>query len=521
MTAIGIYLSYLTWKNRKTWDKVNILCTLAVVTLVLHVIEEWVFPGGLHYSYNIAHGSELLSRYPMNRLTDMITNFGAVVLGCVVLKVWGFRKPAAIAVMLFSFFEVFIHVSIGIQDMALFAPYGMNTLYSPGLITSLFGFLPIGLGLLIHFCKKENRPKLRQWVMAVAGTAVLCFLLINLPEMVLGNENTPYEFTDRGYGSLEGYRRISSKEKWLRIHNTGEWDDYYNKAHTEELRKFFDRYLKGENNGWESTPKVRVSILNPGGEDIVGRVEEDWPIPRTRYRKLYLNGEENSLQPNPVAGESWGQYNSDRKKSGISISMKMPEDREICGYMKLRLWVEALDHDDMDLCVKLEKRRPSGLKYKYTLGPGMDTAAKGYIRASLRALDEARSTEENPRQSMAKEEKLRPGQIVPVDILIWPMGLKLKKGDILRVTVSPYKTVKMWTGPFQLKMAKITIPKEGYTYFPEEKPEMVTIGGGEMFAGSKVSTTQLPKDHNKGRHRIYTGGKYDSCLYLPVLPRSQ
>lgn len=37
------------------------------------------------------------------------------------------------------------------------------------------------------------------------------------------------------YGTLEGYRRISSKEKWLRIHNTGEWDDYYNTEHTEEL----------------------------------------------------------------------------------------------------------------------------------------------------------------------------------------------------------------------------------------------------------------------------------------------
>ena len=254
---------------------------------------------------------------------------------------------------------------------------------------------------------------------------------IHVPAYVVASYTNPIHT----YGSLKGYRRISSKEKWLRIHNTGEWDDYYNKEHTEELRKFFDRYLKGEENGWESTPRVRVSILNPGGEDIVNRVEEDWPIPRTRYRKLYLNAEENSLQPGPAAGESWGQYDSDRKKSGVSFSMKMPEDTEICGYMKLRLWVEALDHDDMDLCVKLEKRRPSGLKYKYTLGPGMDTAAKGYIRVSLRALDEGRSTEENPRQSMAKEEKLRPGQIVPVDILIWPMGLKFKKGDILRITV--------------------------------------------------------------------------------------
>ena len=96
MAAIGIVLAYLVYMHRHDWSKTNILCTLAIIVLVLHVLEEWVFPGGLHYSYNIAHGSTDLSRYPMNRLTDMITNFGAVVPGCVVLRFWGFRKPAAI-----------------------------------------------------------------------------------------------------------------------------------------------------------------------------------------------------------------------------------------------------------------------------------------------------------------------------------------------------------------------------------------------------------------------------------------
>lgn len=200
MAAIAIYLAILIWKNRKNWDKINILCTLAVIVLILHVLEEWVLPGGLHYSYNIAHGSTLLSRYPMNRLTDMITNFGGVLLGLVVLKVWGFRKPAGIAIMLFSAFEVIIHLTIGIQDMALFGPYGMNTLYSPGLVTSLFGFLPVCIELAVSLLKdKANRPSFKQWVMAVAAMFGFCFLLINLPEMTLGSENTPYEFTDRGY----------------------------------------------------------------------------------------------------------------------------------------------------------------------------------------------------------------------------------------------------------------------------------------------------------------------------------
>ena len=206
---------------------------------------------------------------------------------------------------------------------------------------------------------------------------------IDIPAYIVASYTNPIHT----YGTLEGYRRISSKEKWLRIHNTGEWDDYYHKGHTEELRCFFDRYLKGEANGWENTPKVRVSVLNPGGEDIVDRVEEDFPIPRTRYQKLYLDAGENALYECPVTSERYSEYNSDRKKSGVSFSKKMSEDTEIIGYMKLRMWVSALDHDDMDLCVKLEKRRPNGLKYKYSLGPGMDTSAKGYIRVSLRGLD--------------------------------------------------------------------------------------------------------------------------------------
>ncbi len=200
MVAIGAVLGACIWKNRKKWDRCNIFCALTILVLILHVLEEWVLPGGLHYSYNIAHGSSLLSRYPMNRLTDMITNFGAVVLGCIVLKVWGFRKPAALAVMLFCAFEVGVHVTIGIQDMRIFGAYGMNTLYSPGLITSLFGFLPVGIGLACAlFREKAERPKLRQWLMAIAATALLSFLLIDLPETLLGKENSPYEFTNRGY----------------------------------------------------------------------------------------------------------------------------------------------------------------------------------------------------------------------------------------------------------------------------------------------------------------------------------
>lgn len=210
MAGIGIFLSVKVWKNRKIWDTVNIMCTLAVIVLVLHVIEEWVFPGGLHYSYNFSHGSYDLARYPMNRLTDMITNFGGVILGCIVLKFWGFRKPAGIAVMLFSAFEVVIHTVIGVNSLRTFGAYGMQILYSPGLITSLFGFLPISVKLGIYLFKKENRASFKQWAISVTVMFGFCFLLINLPEKILASENSPYAFTHRGY--YERYAKEFEKE---------------------------------------------------------------------------------------------------------------------------------------------------------------------------------------------------------------------------------------------------------------------------------------------------------------------
>jgi hypothetical protein len=46
----------------------------------------------------------------------------------------------------------------------------------------------------------------------------------------------------------------------LRVHATQEWHDLYQKETNDELQKFLDRYTKDIDNGWEETPKVRVSI---------------------------------------------------------------------------------------------------------------------------------------------------------------------------------------------------------------------------------------------------------------------
>jgi predicted acyl esterase len=121
---------------------------------------------------------------------------------------------------------------------------------------------------------------------------------ITVPAYVVASYTSPIHT----HGSFEGFRQIASQNKWLRVHNQGEWNDYYNPDHVEDLRKFFDRYLKGVDNGWEKTPRVRISVLDPGAKDTVDRPYPNWPIPGTQAKTLYLQANK-TLSDSAAPGE--------------------------------------------------------------------------------------------------------------------------------------------------------------------------------------------------------------------------
>ena len=64
-------------------------------------------------------------------------------------------------------------------------------------------------------------------------------------------------------GTFRGWRRIGSAEKWLRIHNTMEWPDYYEASAEQDLLRFFDHYLKGIDNGWHGHATRPVRTTRP------------------------------------------------------------------------------------------------------------------------------------------------------------------------------------------------------------------------------------------------------------------
>ena len=333
---------------------------------------------------------------------------------------------------------------------------------------------------------------------------------IDIPAYVVAS----YTNVAHTHGTFAGYRGIASKEKWLRVNNTNEWQDYYTPENVADLTKFFDHYLKGINNGWESTPKVRLSVLNPGGKDIVNRIENEFPLARTKYEKLYLDTSNNTLN-NKISNKiSSTEYNSESQNNKKTFTIKFDKDTEITGYMKLRVWVSALDNNDMDLAIKVEKLSKDGKELR-DLHTGGSIAATGYLRASMRKTDPKLSTESEPFYTFDEVQPLKKGEIVPLDIEIWPMGMFYSSGESLQLTISAYEPP---TEKIPFGSSKIDVPKNSYTYTPGEKVEMVTIGGNADQVANEKDVVKSPKTHNKGIHRFYSGGKYDSYLYVPIIP---
>ncbi|SFS88029.1 hypothetical protein SAMN02910357_02368 [Succinivibrio dextrinosolvens] len=333
---------------------------------------------------------------------------------------------------------------------------------------------------------------------------------IKVPAYVVASYTNPVHT----HGTFAGFNKISSKDKWLRVHNTNEWFDYYTKDNVEDLRKFFDHYLMDKDNGWENTPRVRLSVLDPGHEDIVNRVEKEFPLKRTDYRKLYLSYD-NTLKLSQSPQEISLAYDCAEKQPQQVFTYTFEKDTEVTGYMKLHTFVEASGADDMDLHVTVEKLDADGNPL-FDRMSHMPIFSEGYFRVSQRALDENRSTDYDPVLKNTSEELLSKGEIVPVDIAIWPMGMIYHKGEKLCLKISPYVAPSRDFVP-RFGSAKITLAKNEYTFAPDSKVKFRSIGGNADFVPYPEDAVKVPKSRNHGKHIFHMGGQYQSYLQIPVI----
>lgn len=310
---------------------------------------------------------------------------------------------------------------------------------------------------------------------------------ISVPAYVVAS----YSNTLHTAGTFRAWRRLGSKDKWLRIHNSQEWPDYYDEANREDLRRFFDHFLKGKDNGWETTPRVRYALLDLQGGDQINLPADNFPPQGVASTKFYLDGRSRTLSTNAPAEEATTVYDAETSPGLASFVVRFDEETTLVGYPRVRLWVEAEDADDMDLFVFVQKLNEQGTPLQVFTVPNHGArihdvtergasilrykGSSGQLRVSMRHLDESLSTDEVPAHSFDRVEKLSPGEVVDIEIDLLPIGLVLYPGEQLRLVISARNLFGSW------------------------------------MPGLREYTPQ-----NSGQHVIHTGGTRPSFLQLPL-----
>jgi uncharacterized protein len=146
-------------------------------------------------------------------------------------------------------------------------------------------------------------------------------------------------------------------------------------------------------------------------------------------------------------------------------SEALPQDLTILGSTQVHLFVSS-ENVDTDFVVTLHDIYPNG---------DVQYLQRGVLRASMREVDEARSTPEYVYHPYDKPEPLTPGQIYEIRLSLPPLGAVLRKGHKLQVTI---------TSPS-------AIPQPDWGLQPLNLP---------------------------GRNTIYLSSTYPSRILVPVIP---
>jgi putative CocE/NonD family hydrolase len=239
-----------------------------------------------------------------------------------------------------------------------------------------------------------------------------------------------------------------------------------------ELHRFMDHFVKGIDNGFDRRPAHFQVWWETGrdGERAPGFTSwtDHWPV-RSRTRKLLLDeggaltapagkdavqpggsdtfayaGPTGSGQPNAAYGEpslpNHQLYGDMPRVPGTFVdytTAPLARTQPVLGTASADLWISATA-PDTDLQVTLTEVRPDGQEM---------FVQQGWLRASHRTLDPARSTPTRPYQThqQADQTFLVPGQPTPVRVEIFPFGHVFRAGSRIRITIeAPKPLPDLW-----------------------------------------------------------------------------
>ena len=287
-------------------------------------------------------------------------------------------------------------------------------------------------------------------------------------------------------GTIQGFVGIASKAKWLKVQTGAYFATFFAPQSVAFQRKFFDKFLKGIDNGWEKEPPVEVVVRSP--DDKVHRVVQSasWPLDNTQFVKLHLDASGKTLGWKAPAAAAEASYPA-LSQGATFTTAPLDRDMEIAGPLMAKLQLSC-SKPDMDMFCTLLAFDPNGREIGFATNFDPIPLSQGWLRIALRKLDPARSSNWQPVHSFDETQPLTPGEVVEAQVEVWPTALFLPKGSRLALILA------------------------GQDYAGTGQP-------GSSSSGFFLHTDPIdrPLDRYDGTHTIHTGGGRECWLQLPVL----
>jgi predicted acyl esterase len=295
-------------------------------------------------------------------------------------------------------------------------------------------------------------------------------------------------------GNFEGYVRSAASQKWLEAHGIEHWTHYYTDYGVQIQKKFFAHFLKGEANGWDKEPKVRLQVRHV--DKFVERYEDDWPIPRTQWTKYHLDG---GYGLSTQAANAGGTITFEALSDGVTfLTPPLEKETEITGPIAAKLNVSSSTADaDLFVAVRVLSQNLQEIVFQGALDPHTPIA-QGWLRASHRKLDAKLSRPYRPYHTHDEKQPLKPGEVYELDIEVWPTCIVVPAGHRIAFTVRGRDYVYPGGSGGRLSNMKNEFTGCGPFLHDDPRDRPVSVYGGK--------TT------------IHLGGGRESYVLLPIIP---
>ena len=296
-------------------------------------------------------------------------------------------------------------------------------------------------------------------------------------------------------GNFEGFVRAASKDKWLEAHGIEHWTHFYTDYGVKLQKRFFDHFLKGEDNDWMRQPRVQLQVRH--ADRFVLRHEDEWPIARTQWTRFYLDPDGQRLSREPVKASKSVSY--DALGDGATfVSAPMEQETEITGPLAAKLFVSSSTADaDLFLVFRVFTPDMREVVFQGAIDPHTPVA-QGWLRASQRKLDPKISKEYRPYHTHDEIQPLTPGEPVPLEVELWPTSIVVPAGHRIALTVRgrDYE----WGKATGARLSNFKNELRGCGPFLHDDPR------------------DRPPAVFGGKNTLHTGPEQQSYVLVPVVP---